>query len=282
MPFRESDHITYAKNPLDSVVCELRFPTILRIASEPPAAFQEKIRADYPLFARRQPPLGVPTELAKLVGQMSQVGTSVSVFTSTDEKWSISLTPESFALTAGNYQSWREFKKRLDHAVQAMCDVYEPAFYTRLGLRYKNAIFRSDYEFQRSEPWANLIESHIAGELAEPRVAPHVKAAVRNTIIDLDGRIGQVRLIHGLGENESRNEECYIIDADFFVESRVEVLNAFSVLEEFNRRAENLFRWCITDRLHQAMGPGPSQSTRGHSESTRPVDAHKSGARPPR
>jgi hypothetical protein len=45
-PFPESERIIYAKNPLESVICQLRFPAILKISSEPPVEFQETLRKD--------------------------------------------------------------------------------------------------------------------------------------------------------------------------------------------------------------------------------------------
>ena len=41
----------YEKNQLVEVICQLRFPAILSIDSETPAAFQEKVRARYPRYA---------------------------------------------------------------------------------------------------------------------------------------------------------------------------------------------------------------------------------------
>jgi hypothetical protein len=46
-----------------------------------------------------------------------------------------------------------------------------------------------------------------------------------------------------------------MIDADFFTEERLERENARARLNEFNREAGRLFRWSISDRLHDAMGP---------------------------
>lgn len=48
--FPETPRVIYAKNPLFEVICQLRFPAILKIDSEIPAGFQEKLRASFPLF----------------------------------------------------------------------------------------------------------------------------------------------------------------------------------------------------------------------------------------
>jgi len=46
----ESPRVIYASNPLVDVICQVRFPRILRIDSELPVAFQEAIRDQFPLF----------------------------------------------------------------------------------------------------------------------------------------------------------------------------------------------------------------------------------------
>ena len=51
MAFPEVERVIYERNPLDEVICQLRFPAILKI-DEPPIAFQEQIRTRYP-FRRR-------------------------------------------------------------------------------------------------------------------------------------------------------------------------------------------------------------------------------------
>jgi hypothetical protein len=43
-PLKDYPRVIYKRNPIIGVVCELRFPPILRIAAEPPVAFQEWIR----------------------------------------------------------------------------------------------------------------------------------------------------------------------------------------------------------------------------------------------
>lgn len=48
MLFGHYDRYQYAKSPLVEVICQLRFPTILSIGSQEPAAFQEAIRREFP------------------------------------------------------------------------------------------------------------------------------------------------------------------------------------------------------------------------------------------
>ena len=60
MPFPESERVVFRRNTLAEVICQLRFPPILEIAAKDPAAFQEQIRAEYPLYQRNQGPVRCP------------------------------------------------------------------------------------------------------------------------------------------------------------------------------------------------------------------------------
>ena len=53
MPFPNVPRVTYRNNPLVQVICQLRFPPILKIDAEVPADFQESIRKDFPKFSER-------------------------------------------------------------------------------------------------------------------------------------------------------------------------------------------------------------------------------------
>ena len=57
--FLEREHVNYGRAQLAEVICQLRFPTILRIGAAEPADFQERIRENYPRYSRnveKQPP----------------------------------------------------------------------------------------------------------------------------------------------------------------------------------------------------------------------------------
>ena len=48
MPFPKVKRFVYKTNLLDEVICQVRFPPILKIDTETPAAFQEVLRSSYP------------------------------------------------------------------------------------------------------------------------------------------------------------------------------------------------------------------------------------------
>jgi uncharacterized protein (TIGR04255 family) len=264
MAFPDAERVIYENNPLEEVICQLRFPPVLKIDTEPPVEFQERIRSDYPFYKSRPAvklPAGLPTELAALLAKDLPLGAGQTAheFGSQDERWTLSLTRDFIALTCRSYDRWENFKAHLDRPLDALRKLYSPAFFTRIGLRYRDVIRRSVLGLEQLS-WAELLQPGVAGALASPEIAADVEHSAQELVIRLpDGR-SHVRVHHGLAVDDGSEEQCYVIDADFFDDQQSELPHAFERLDSLNRQARRFFRWCIKDRLHQAMRPQPLPS----------------------
>jgi uncharacterized protein (TIGR04255 family) len=274
MPFPDYDRVIYRKNPLFEVICQLRFEPILLIEAELPALFQEHIREQYPSFEQhqkigsdgdakellaalaQQPPAA--QHLLRALGRQSPERTIYN-FVSFDGLWKVTLARDFVALTTTEYERWEDFRARLSAVTSALAEVYRPPFFTRVGLRYRDAIERSKIGL-RDAAWAELIRPEILGELAISELVKDVVEATRSAVFRLHQFDGSVALRHGLAINADTNETGYLIDADFFTQGRIEVDDAPTVLEAFNKQSGRLFRWCITDQLHRAMEPEDPES----------------------
>ena len=256
MIFPESQRVIYDKNPLHQVICQLRFPAILRIVSDQSVDFQERIREQYPLFKeKREATIGLPDDLAKKLPSEFLTAETTYEFTSADEQWAVSLTRGFLALTARQYERWEGFCEHLTGPLVALMEIYCPPFFTRTGLRYQDIIKRSVLKLAQVE-WRALLNPQLAGELSHEQIARTIEYSKHEFQIQHNTN-GNVRVKHGLVTDAKTDEVCYIIDADFFTEERLEQQNARARLNEFNREAGRLFRWCISERLHDAMGPKP-------------------------
>lgn len=252
MPFPESPRVRYKSNPLVEVVCQLKFPTILRIDTEAPAAFQEKIRHNFPEYGMKAPQFPSGMSLPPDVLQM-MFGTTGGVtheFLTADGKSRVSLMREFVALSTSDYKEWKDFMAALSVPLAALTEVYQPAYFSRVGLRYRDQIERKKLGLE-GVPWSELLRPEVAGELADAEIAPNVVRIVREVGIKIPDGSGDIRIVHGL----DGNGEIYMIDADFFTERKTQTGETGDVLKSFNRRAGNLFRWCLKSRLHLAMDP---------------------------
>lgn len=262
MPFPDSPRVIYSNNPLEQVICQLQFPPILKIVSELPAQFQDAIRQEYPLFNSidgtqlKLPPQlleKIPSDFLNLMGSSQEKHYN---FISLDKQWTVSLTKDFIALKANNYRRWEEFKEHFGRPFDAFLE-YSPAEFSRVGLRYRNVIQRSILGLDNT-PWSELLEPYIAGSLTAPdSISNSIENMNQLIEIRLANVYGKVKIRHGFVVDNSSGEICYLIDSDFFAERIKRSEDVLVRLDRFNRRGRRLFRWCITQKLHDAMGPEP-------------------------
>ena len=262
MNLPEFERVIYKRNPLVEVVCQLRFPPILKISHQEPVEFQDTIRFKYPLFETTRAQL--PSEISQVVQQLGlPVQSDVAYnFKSEDQKWSLSLTKDFIALTTSSYERYEQFKQRLEEALGIFEAIYKPSFYTRIGLRYQDLIIRSKLGIE-DQNWSELIAEHIASELHETNLSSSIQTIVKSLVLRTE--IGQINLNHGLvnvkDAQGSGDEIAYLFDADFYTEQKIEGnRDVWNILNQFNQSAGRLFRWSITDTLHDAMQPQPVES----------------------
>jgi len=257
MPFPETPRVVYEHNPLEAVICQLRFPALLRIESEVPAAFQEAVRGKYPMLREERTidlPVGMPSEVADLVKQFTAQRAAYE-FATSDNSYVLSLTRDFMALTATAYERWEGFEEHLRVGLDALIDIYKPADFMRVGLRYRNVICRSEVGL-KGTPWTQLLRPEVLGELTDGTVGPSIMELKREILVALPS--GKVRIRHGLASHARTGEECYVVDEDLFLEEQTEVGRALEVLTEFHTEAGRAFRWFISPVLHDALRPRPA------------------------
>jgi uncharacterized protein (TIGR04255 family) len=254
MHFPESERVIYERNPLIQVACQLRFPPILKISHQEPVEFQDEIRSQYPLFESVQPQI---PEISKLIQQFNLPFSSdlSHNFISEDRQWQLIITKDFITLSTSAYERYEEFKTRLKQVLEVFERIYQPSFYTRIGLQYQDLIVRSKLGLE-DKNWSDLITTNIASELYNSEFAPSIQSIIKNLILKTEH--GQINFKHGLvnvKESENNNDEvAYLLDADFYTEQKIERDgNVWNVLDRFNQSARNLFRWSITDTLHNAL-----------------------------
>lgn len=259
MLFPDFPRVVYRKPALEEVICQLQFPDILRISAEEPAEFQEGIRTQYPNYKLQSPKLEkglIPPEIAEFVRQKieSAVLRNAYDFLSEDGTTKVGLASNFLALSTTQYERWEKFREAFELPFQKFCEVYRPSYFTRIGLRYRDVIVRSQLGIQ-SEPWSELLQPHISGELAAADISSSVREKSTTTVIELGDGAGFLRANHFLGQVVNTNEEVFVVDADFFYESKVEETHGVERLNILNQYAGRFFRWCITDKLYEAMEP---------------------------
>jgi uncharacterized protein (TIGR04255 family) len=249
--FPETTREVYETTPTVEVICQLRFPVILAIGTEPPAAFQDAIRQHFPVYRRDDGP-AVPPQLAQLIGQLPfPVGPEATThwFETADAARSIALGSQFVAVSERSYTEWSDLRPKIELALDALCNVYRPAFFERIGLRYRDAIDRQRLDLGERR-WDELIKPPLAGLLgAEEAIQRDVREAGYTAVLSLDEPPNASVVLQAGLEAHDR----FIIDADFFLEERKERDDATLALDNFNVEAGRLFRWAIRDPVRQAL-----------------------------
>lgn len=246
-------------NQLAEVICQLRFPEILMINEKAPAEFQEAIRCDFPQYSHRK-----ETPMPKIVGAPgnfslnNQQSTTNYQFVSADGAWRVNLTSKFISLACTRYTCWEEFAKHLDKPLASFIQVYKPAYFERVGLRYLNFISRKNLSLEGT-PFSDLFQNAYLGLLAEEDVPEHT--ALRNCVdaelsipggcrLKLHAGPGMVKL-NGKQDNEVR----FIFDQDLFMTGNIPVNISAGALQTLHSQAYSVFRGAITDTLFEAMEP---------------------------
>lgn len=249
----------YQNNPLADVICQLRFPEILTIEANAPVDLQEAIRSVFPKYAVHKetyaPRLtGVPGNM-QLV---NQAPTNNYQFISADGVWRVNLTSKFISLSCSRYTKWEDFAKRLDLPLAAFIQVYSPALFERIGLRYINAISRRDLNLQ-DEAYRDLIHPMYLGPMSSEYAQ---ESAFNRCSIDFEANLGSnIRAkVHAGPGIISRNgmqdsESKFIFDQDLYIGGDIAVNHAASTLDLIHAKAFRLFRGAITDTLHEALEP---------------------------
>jgi len=264
MPFPETNREIYRTNPLAEVAVQLRFPTILRIDAESPAQFQDRIRTEYPFYqqvlAAGQLPSDVPPQVRNFIqGMGAAAGPVRHLFETQDRKWSVALSREDLMLRTMAYTRWEDFRDRLTMLRGAFEQIYRPASYARLGMRYVDIIRRSILGLT-DVPWSELLKPYVAGELSTAELGDNIESMSTQLHCNLDGDNYFLTLRTGIALAEPINnvrEKCFLIDSDFHTHKPTETANVATILDTFNRYSGSLFRWAIQPRLRQALGPQP-------------------------
>ncbi len=262
MPFPEVERVVYENNPLDNVICQLRYPTIIKIETELPADFQNEIIGDYPVFDdttefQQEVSLSAPIspDLApSFVSPQTKISSSKNyVFSSVDGNWTINLTKNFISLSNKKYTRWEEYKERLSKIATVFERIYNPTFYSRIGLRYIDIFERSKHGLADTA-WSELITPSFLGLLSK-----EFEDSILNfnsvTEIALEDNNCAVKLVSSLVRKIETNEQCYLLDSDFFTRKREEKKDVLEKLEYLHKRSTRLVRLVITDKLHQAMRP---------------------------
>ncbi|MBX7133446.1 MAG: TIGR04255 family protein [Fimbriimonadaceae bacterium] len=251
-PGTDFQRIVFKRNPLREVICQVRFDDILRIQSEVPVDFQERVGTAFPIYEEQQTlELRLDEPLPK-----SPSASRSHLFKSEDLQTNCALSRGSISLSTLSYTQWEDFSKGISLAVDALLATYGKSMkrVTRIGLRYRNIIDRDEINMKK-RLWRKLINKSLLGPLSLSSVN-EVEVPQLHQVFRFDYQDVSALIQAGLINETKREKSAFFIDVDLFLESPIST-NARSIMEVVERLhsySGPLFHWATTEELRRALG----------------------------
>ena len=258
MTFPAVERVIYDRNPLIEVVFQARFPRYLTIETEPPSEFQKRIFKEFPIYEQRQV-FQIMLSAGPLEQRPAETQGTNHAFLTPDKLYSVILASDNLMVSCSRYSRWEDFTRVASAILKAFCETYRLPIFTRLGLRYVNVLDRDKLGLS-GRRWSELLKPYIAGDFLGPGLAEDHFTS-KNTVFTLRlSGADNLLMRHGLVTQVETKKVAYLIDNDFFNEEQrdADVDAALAVANRLHSNSGRLFRWCISDVLHDAMGPQPA------------------------
>lgn len=254
------ERVRYSKCPLVEVAYQLNFPTILSIEAEMPAKFQNEIRKTFPQYQiqteqENEITVNITGEEINPMFRHRPVR-KLHQFISEDGTWKITLAKNQLAISTLKYEQWEDMMQRFEQPLKAFAKVYDQTYFERVGLRYVDAIKRSELGLEGIE-WKELIKPHLLGCLAfSQEEVTRVNLNTLRAEIVMDEI--SVRISSGLGIVNTDTEEpdnAFILDCDYYQVGKVDMCKVDEIADKLHQKSTVFFRNSITQKLHEAMKP---------------------------
>ena len=207
----------YRRNQLIEVICQLRFPEILKIEAHEPADFQDAIRQAYPQYGKKLEPLPPKNVGGKMVE---------------------------------------------DVVLAAFIETYQPSYFSRVGLRYMNALNKDAVGLEESS-WRELIAPGYLGLMGDDDSARQnfIKCEQTVTATMPGGAKANIKCGPGLlrkVDNRTRQVEelkVFLLDLDVFFDGKMPLGQVAGALNIVHDNAGSLFAGAVRRPLLDAMEP---------------------------
>lgn len=250
LPFPHQADVPLERAPVAEVVCQVRFPPILRIAREEPSDFQEKVRGRFPELEIEQSLLvRLPNNVSE--GLQTEPRPKIYRFHAPDRQTTISLGVNFYALSTTRYTHWPDFLNDLMLAHTALQAVYQPAYAIRLGLRYIDRFTLANTGYTSTNDIRSLFRPELVAPIAGELWEPTDNYLSQHLLQDDDG----ARLALRFGYRVEEAEPGFILDFDYYQEGQLALDDLAARCDRYHTAIYNAFRWCLLPEALQVFQP---------------------------
>ena len=148
----------------------------------------------------------------------------------------------------------------LDKPLAAFIQLYKPAYFERIGLRYLNFFSRENLGLDDT-PFRDMFTPSYLGLLDDNEITENL--TLRSGVdaeISLPGG-ARVKIHAGPGlvkqNGQQQKEIKFILDQDIYMSGNIPVNYSAASLQTLHSQAFPIFRGAITELLHNALDPSP-------------------------
>lgn len=254
LDFGAHDDVLFERAPLQTVLCQVKFPPIFALLDElGVAGLQEALRFDYPKTEfNRDVEIAVDAKQTQL-RQKAPVWRMLTE----DRVWTVSAAIDFVALETTSYPSFGEFSRRLDFLLAAVDRTLSPGRLTRLGIRKVNLLRREDVTSLSG--WAEYLRPELMG-LAIYKDLPGTIASSYSEWHLHDDAGGTLTIRAGMDPEE---KHLFRLDFDYWTEAQHFEIEGGSELIElvtaYSKSITSCFHWALGSNIKRSFGPKPRQ-----------------------
>ncbi len=239
--FPEYPRIELREPPLELVVCQVQFPPVFALTTQPPSDFQTLVAKEYPIGGQVEDVM----ELQAATGQKfaTRLGGAWS-FQDKDSLWTVTLNPNFLALEAKRYRNFAEFKSRFASVLGHARSVYPIELRTRLGLRYVDRLSQRKHP-KLPEDFASRTNAQII-PLRELASAEGPTMSSLESRFSVGNRILTIRSIYAESGFPGVRATELILDFDCSSQERRGLDDVQEELAEFRDVCYRAFRWSMS------------------------------------
>jgi uncharacterized protein (TIGR04255 family) len=242
LKFPQKPEVRLRKPPLEEVICQVKFPPILRISKETPIDFQDTIRDHFPVLEIEQ---GVIVQFP-IIGNIEKpaVETSPKIyrFLSPDKKNNVSIATDFIALSTKKYSTWSDFLQILNFILKTFVNIYQPSFATRIGLRFINRFTKKNTKSKTNQELLALFREELTCLIqADPWIEPN-EMLLQMLLSDT-----REKLTLRIGYGKENKEPFFLLDFDNFEEGQLNIKKTTERVNEYHTKIYNAFRWALLD-----------------------------------
>jgi uncharacterized protein (TIGR04255 family) len=173
-------------------------------------------------------------------------------FRSRKARWTVTLRAAARTLETSQYDAFDEFETRLSAVLEAARVTIDSDFFTRVGLRYINAL---PFNVSDIKEWVNPGLVAPLGDQTFGDVDEH-RQVVRGST-----SVGGYSFQHGLATNPQVGGQEYLLDFDFYRED-VPVSETVSTVRTLHDLEFSMFVWTLGPKAKEHLGPSTLKGTR--------------------